>query len=88
MVASPAFAELPEVVLDSDYKNCVGNDAVPDPNRLAFCGCIRSGMQGWSEDTYMNAAQQAATASKSGANAQAPAQIEDLAKKCLAQVLH
>jgi hypothetical protein len=83
-MAVPARADLPDIVLDRDYQNCIGDDAA-DKDRAAYCKCVRDGMSHWDPQTYLDAAQQAADAS--GAGAQPPGKIEELAKQCIAQVL-
>jgi hypothetical protein len=83
--AMPARAELPDFVLDRDYKNCMGNDN--NPKHAAYCACVRDGMKDWSEDTYAEMAMQTISA-LSGSKAQkAPAKLEDLAHKCISQTL-
>ena len=80
----PAVAEpLPVEALDKDYQNCVGTDT--DPNRAAFCACVRDGMKNWDLDTYIQTATEAAAANSAG---QSPGgKLNDLAKSCLSKTL-
>jgi len=83
LLAPKAHSEIPDYVLDRDYQNCVNND--PDPHRAIYCACIREGMRGWDQETYMEVAtQEAAT---SGSQGPLPGRIEDLAKQCMAKAL-
>ena len=84
LLAGAARAAIPDYALDRDYKNCVGDDN--DPQRAAYCNCVRDGMRGWSENDYAQiASEQAANANTPGA---IPSQIADLAKACIEKVLH
>ena len=79
----PAYAEIPETMLDKDYQACLSNDT--DPNRAAYCACIHDAMRGWDMDSYDETATEAA---KAGVAGSVPAKIEELAKECIAKVLH
>jgi hypothetical protein len=80
-----ARAEMPDYVLDHEYKNCVGGDE--DPSRAAYCACVRDGMKHWDDSAYEELAMQMAAAS-TNPNAPPPAKIEELAKQCISQVMH
>lgn len=86
-LASPVRAELPDYLLDKDYQNCVGADT-SDRQRIAYCECVRSGMQDWDMTTYVQAATQMAAAAASNPNAQPTGMIQTLAQGCLAKVMH
>jgi hypothetical protein len=86
-LAQPVRAELPDYVLDRDYQNCLGVGEV-DPQRAEYCTCVRNAMRSWDIDTYGNVATQATTTANLGASAQPPAQLSDIAKACIAKVLH
>ncbi len=83
--ASAQAEPIPEYALDKDYQNCMGGEsAQKDPERSAYCNCIRDSMRGWSLDEYGALATQESKA----ANAQqTPQKLEDLAKTCIAKVL-
>ncbi len=80
-----APAPIPEAALDADFKNCAGDGK--DPQRNAYCLCIRQGMSQWSSDTYAQAIGQARAANGNPASL-TPGALTDLAKQCIAQVLH
>ncbi len=79
---SARAATLSDDILNRDYKNCMENDK--DPKRAVYCNCVREGMRGWSETAYIEAMMQVLAAA-SGTKAQASKELDDLAKKCLAQ---
>ncbi len=56
-----------------------------DPERAAYCNCIRDQMRGWDDATYEALAKQEAGAAN---GAPIPDQITALAKACMARVLH
>jgi hypothetical protein len=86
LLCGPAFAdELPDYVLNKDYENCMAGDNA-NPQRAAYCNCVRDGMRGWAIGAYMEAATQAA-ANAGNQNAKAPGKIEELANQCIAKVM-
>jgi len=84
LLAAPAYAALPDDVLNRDFQNCVGGDK--DPNRIKYCDCVRSGMKDWSENMYIESMMQAMSVA-TGTKTQASNNLEELAKKCVAQAL-
>jgi len=78
--AWPVHADLPDYVLERDYRNCLSGDR--DPRRAIYCGCIRDGMKGWDEETYVRVVMQIAQASGK-ANAPTPSELQGLARQCL-----
>lgn len=84
--APKAQAEaIPSEVLDRDYKACLGGQtAETDPDRTAYCVCIRDGMGRWDLETYAGIAMEQSKAR----NAQQVApQIDQLARTCIEKVL-
>jgi len=82
--AIPAYAELPDEILEKEYQNCMGNDTAAD--RAAYCACIRTGMKSWNMNDYVAISQQTSVAATTS-GASMPARVEELARKCIAEVL-
>lgn len=86
VATASAHAEaIPQYALDKDYETCMGgSNPQQDPERAAYCNCVRDGMKSWDLDTYGAIASEQAKA----ANAQQiPQKIAELAKGCIAKVL-
>lgn len=88
VLAAPAVAHaepVPEAMLDKDYASCMGGEDAPkDPQRSAYCNCVRDGLRGWDLDAYKATAMQE---SKDAGTQQVPPQLGELAKACIAKVL-
>ena len=79
----PAHAGgLPDDILDKDYQACMGG--TNEPQRAAYCTCIRTSMQNWDLDAY---AEMSTNISRAGDSAQLPAQLTQLAQECIAKTL-
>ncbi|MDR3423539.1 MAG: hypothetical protein P4M13_00460 [Alphaproteobacteria bacterium] len=87
LLAAPAYAEIPDYVLDHEYQSCVGGDT--DSARAAYCSCVREGMRKWDDKTFAEVALQATEAHASGnkGKAQVPEKLNELAQSCISQVL-
>lgn len=83
---SAAQAEpIPDYVLEKDYTSCMGGETPQqDPARQQYCLCIRDSMKNWTLDEYGQVATEGAKAHEAG---QEPAQLQDIAKQCIAKAL-
>lgn len=86
-LAGPArAASIPAEVLDKDYASCMaGEDPQKSPERNHYCLCVRDSMKGWSLEAYGKLAEQE---SKAHDAAHMPAQLQQIAKACIAKVMH
>lgn len=76
---------VPADVLDHDYASCMGGTSPEqDPQKAAYCNCIRDGMRSWDLDTYGELATQQSNAQNAQ---QVPQKIQDLAQACIHKVL-
>ncbi len=78
-----AHAETQDEMLQKTYQSCIGNDT--DPNREAYCACVRDGMRHWSMDDFGEVAGQ--MAASPDATKTPPDKIAALAKECISKVL-
>jgi len=83
IVASAHAEMMTDTLLQKDYDNCMGGStADKDPQRAQYCACVREGMKKWTTDEYGAAATEAQQSKVT------PDQIANLAKTCIAEVLH
>ncbi len=83
--ASAHAEPIPEFALDKDFENCMGGEtAQKNPQRAAYCNCVKNEMRNWDLETYGALATEQ---SKAGNAQQIPKKIDDLAQGCIAKVL-
>jgi len=82
-----ALAEpIPDYVLDKDFISCMGGEnPEQDPQRREYCLCVRDSMKSWTLEEYGQTAEEE---TKAHTAAQEPGRLQDIAKACIAKVLH
>ena len=86
MTTSVQAEALPDSVFAKQYVSCMGGMSdQQDPQRAAYCGCIRDEMKKWDSATLNGVV--TAQAQSGSTTQSASAKIDELAQTCIGRIL-